>query len=1392
LSPRVPRSRHSLDVGNASTLPEEPVSQQANSTRPGVTPPAALNVSRSRLGSVVAIVGVGLLLVGAGDALGRTGHQSPVVPLFLAGLTFIFAPCAWRLTGTAATRNERIWVSVILSIGLLAAYLFRSPLIFDNFDELAHGATLVRLLDSGALFQGNPILPVSPFYPGIELVTITTRWLTGLPLLLDQMVVLVLARIVLVLCVFLIVERACHSPRAGGIGALVYAANPEFYSLGAQYGYQTLALAFAVAVVYLLFVSIDAAQPKRGRLFTLALISIAGMVVSHHVTAWLTIGFLVVWAAGLRFVIDPPGPPATVATTGQQLATEDLARPQAGTASSDEQFARRKERRKEQSRIVGLAAIVGVVLVGVWIAFLGHVLTGYIDPLVQGGARSAAAIVSQFHGNRKLFQNSAGGGTPYWEEALIFASAVFFCLIILISLYAVVWKKSVRGGRLRYLPAAIAATYPLAMLSNISSEAKEIGARTTTFIFFGVAVVVGGWLAGRLMMQRQLIERMATIGVGVICFLGSTVYGGGPLPLLVNGPYIVGAHERSQGSPSLALANWVSTHLPAGSRVAVDRDNAGLLNDFGQVYTVSPLNGTASPAPLFFDQQLTPSDIALIRKGHIRYIVTDMRLTRGLPLFGAYIAPGETGHPTRLTTAELEKFNAVRGVRRIYDNGAIQVYDLSLLLGERPLVVPRYSVRSIRTTGTDVVVLVLAILVAIAWLLRLRRRARPVPIDEHMVVCWMVAALAIGLFGAFAVLLLHLPPRLIAILSLLALLALSLRPAGWRPHPGRSVHRRAAPPPGPLESTTGPGLAAPAASVAGTEETGSYRSTPNTLTAVDAVSENGSREPERPWSDAGDGPPIVGYVADSEHDEAAFVAGEVDRLTDENEATPGQVAVFYRTDAQSRVFEEVFIRAGLPYKVVGGMRFYERREVCDLLAYLRLIANPEDEVSLRRILNVPRRGIGAQAEARVAAIARWDKRSFAAALACPVEVPGLAAKSVRSIEAFNKLIDGLRADDEAGMPVAELAEAVLEQSGYLAKLQASEDPQDASRIENLSELISVAREFDATGGAAGRRGPAAGEGAAPEGSLAEFLAQVSLVADADQVPDGEDHGGVVTLMTPHTASGLKFPVVFLTGLEENVFPHQRSAGDDKELEEERRLAYVGITRAERRLYLTRALARTWWGGRKYHAQSRFLAEVPESLIEWRRDQNEAGAAAPASQRQAQQPGARSPGNPRTPEPSPADKVTDGTYGLGTVVSMQGFAGDPEATIDFGGPVVEPAGRSPGRTHRARSQFVLGCVGLALCAAGASFAVAAAQKEWVPPPELSIEVGQGQPVASVDLGTAAPVSARLAVVTRGRVVWSLPLSSDSATQNVALPADVLHPGSHVLLVANGRTIRSVYG
>jgi DNA helicase-2/ATP-dependent DNA helicase PcrA len=428
-----------------------------------------------------------------------------------------------------------------------------------------------------------------------------------------------------------------------------------------------------------------------------------------------------------------------------------------------------------------------------------------------------------------------------------------------------------------------------------------------------------------------------------------------------------------------------------------------------------------------------------------------------------------------------------------------------------------------------------------------------------------------------------------------------------------------------------------------------YRSTQNILAAANAVvARNPGRQPKRLWSDQGDGPPLTGYVADSEHDEAAFVAEEVDRLTDEGLASPGQVAVFYRTNAQSRVFEEIFIRVGLPYRVVGGVRFYERREVRDLLAYLRLIANTEDELSLRRILNVPKRGIGDRAVESVSSFAQRQRISLAAALARVDDVPDLATRSARSIADFNALISGLR-ELAATAPIAELAEAVLDRTGYVDELRSSDELQDESRVENLNELVNVAREFDA---------------AHSGGTLDEFLEQVSLVADADEIPDGEEHGGMVTLMTLHTAKGLEFPVVFLTGLEENVFPHQRSQNEPKELEEERRLAYVGITRAEQRLYLTRAVARSWWGRPEFHRPSRFLGEIPSELIEWRRD--EQTAAAPAMERAAQRPGVISPGNHAVPSLAPGDMVTHDKFGLGTVVAVEGAGDRAEAKIDFGG------------------------------------------------------------------------------------------------------------------------------
>ncbi|MEV6800809.1 DNA helicase PcrA [Micromonospora rifamycinica] len=479
-----------------------------------------------------------------------------------------------------------------------------------------------------------------------------------------------------------------------------------------------------------------------------------------------------------------------------------------------------------------------------------------------------------------------------------------------------------------------------------------------------------------------------------------------------------------------------------------------------------------------------------------------------------------------------------------------------------------------------------------------------------------------------------------------------------------------------------------------------YRSTQTILNAANAVIDrNTSRKPKRLWSDAGAGEQIVGYVADTEHAEADWVGREVDRLVDAGETRPGDVAVFYRTNAQSRVFEEVFIRVGLPYKVVGGVRFYERKEVRDALAYLRAVVNEDDTVSLRRVLNTPRRGIGDRAEACVEALSGRDRISFGAALRRAREAPGISTRAANSIGEFVALLDGARELAEEGTP-EEVLEALLTRSGYLTELEESLDPQDAGRVDNLQELVSVAREYTERIEALG--------GEDERATLAGFLEQVALVADADQIPvqpgstpadaeaaDAVPHQGVVTLMTLHTAKGLEFPVVFLTGLEDGVFPHLRSLGDTRELEEERRLAYVGITRARQRLYLSRAVTRSAWGQPSYNPPSRFLEELPPELVRWERTEGTytswAGGGGGVGGRADRAPGGRggfTGGTPRAaelakrlgvdasrlataselpqgPKVSAGDRVNHQRYGLGRVLAVEGHGPSARAQIDFG-------------------------------------------------------------------------------------------------------------------------------
>jgi DNA helicase II / ATP-dependent DNA helicase PcrA len=363
-----------------------------------------------------------------------------------------------------------------------------------------------------------------------------------------------------------------------------------------------------------------------------------------------------------------------------------------------------------------------------------------------------------------------------------------------------------------------------------------------------------------------------------------------------------------------------------------------------------------------------------------------------------------------------------------------------------------------------------------------------------------------------------------------------------------------------------------------------YRSTQTILDAANAVIANNlARTPKSLWTDSGHGDRIVRYHAEDEGDEATWVAGTAQQLHRDDAVNWREMAVLYRTNAQSRVVEEAFMRMGVPYKVVGGTRFYDRREIKDAMAYLRAVVNPADEVSVKRVLNVPKRGVGDASIAKLDAFAAAEGVAFLDALRRADEA-GVTGPAVRGISSFVDLLDrvGVMVDgmgsDDSGTHIGpgDLLQAVIEESGYLAELEAEDTVEAHGRIENLGELVGSAREFTV---------------------LDEFLEQVALVADTDELPDGEAADDQVVLMTLHAAKGLEFPVVFMVGVEEGVFPHIRALTEPDQMEEERRLAYVGITRAMRRLHMSHAWSRMLFGSTQYNPPSRFFDEIPPELVD---------------------------------------------------------------------------------------------------------------------------------------------------------------------------------------------------
>ncbi len=422
-----------------------------------------------------------------------------------------------------------------------------------------------------------------------------------------------------------------------------------------------------------------------------------------------------------------------------------------------------------------------------------------------------------------------------------------------------------------------------------------------------------------------------------------------------------------------------------------------------------------------------------------------------------------------------------------------------------------------------------------------------------------------------------------------------------------------------------------------------YRSTSNILAVANALIErNVQRKPKSLWTETSGGELAVRYRADDEHEEALYVAEETHRLVEQEGHRYSDVAIFYRTNAQSRVIEDIFMRAGIPYRVVGGVRFYQRREIKDVLAYLRLLLNPQDTIGARRVINTPKRGIGAATVSAIESLAAFEEIPFLEAARRADVLTELGSRAKGAVSGFIGVMDRLQEAYEGGAGPKRMVEAAATESGYVLELEAERTVEAEGRIENLRELGGVAAEF---------------EQRSPEGALAEFLEQVSLVSEQDEYDEGS---GSVTLMTLHNAKGLEFGVVFIIGLEDGVFPHYRSMGEPAQLEEERRLMYVGVTRAQERLYLTHAWSRTLFGSSSFNPPSRFLGEIPSELL---RAIDEAelggGSGGSASPIRDAVHGVRA-----LPQVAAGDTVEHDKWGEGVVLAVTGSGTEAEVTVRF--------------------------------------------------------------------------------------------------------------------------------
>jgi hypothetical protein len=668
----------------------------------GARPPG-----RTGLGGVLGLVGVGLLIQAVGEHLGRAGRVGDAQICLVVGIALIYIPCAWRLISASTPDRERGRTVVVLGLSLVISAYLLNPLLFTSFDELLHQTTLWQIQYHHGLFTSNTELPVSPYYPGLELVTVGIRDGTGLPNVVAELIVIGLARLMLVLSLFRIVQRGTHSARAGGVAVLVYAASPQFYGFNAAYSYQTLALAFAAVAACLLLAAVDAPTPRIDRRVILAEIAVAATIVTHHLVGLIAVVLLVFGALVARWVTS-----------------------------------------RAAARVLAHAAIVGVVLIAVWTSISAGKVIPYLRPILVGAVDGFMNVLRH---HRHVLSSTSGIPTPHWQSALIVASVGIVFVAIVAATVTVVRHPTAKRRRLRYLAPLVAVAYPLDLATALSPAASDVGQRASTFLFLAIAIL----LAVAVPAHTSRRAARCAAALATCAFLGSVILGAGPLWNEVPGPFVPTADQRGIDNASLAAGRWAADHLPVGATIAADRDNGVVMSAVGHLAPVTAFSGGVNVGPIYFDPIFGRYDESLIRRAHIRYLLVDTRLVSGPPVFGSYFEPGETQGRDRLTSEELAKFATVPGLRRIYDNGPITIYDLGAILGVPTTVPSAHSTLPPVPTNPGVVIVLGA--VAVIWRRRWRWRTGDLETGEQAVAWLFTATAAAGVVGLIVVLT-HLSP----------------------------------------------------------------------------------------------------------------------------------------------------------------------------------------------------------------------------------------------------------------------------------------------------------------------------------------------------------------------------------------------------------------------------------------------------------------------------------------------------------------------------------------------------------------------------------------------------------------------------------------------------------